>query len=340
MSDLTNSHDHFFKGIFSVKAEAEDFLSNYLPEEVAGLLKLDTLELGKDTYVDPELRESLSDLVYRVETTSAGPAVVYILFEHKSRPEPLIAFYLLRYMVKMWGQFIEQGWKAPLPPIIPLVFYHGPARWELDRRFQGLVAHHPALQSFLPDFQFLFYDLGPHQTEEIRGRFRLQAALLMLCLIFHPNLRYRIREILERLGRLEWPEDADLFRKVVHYIEANSDKISELDLSQAVHDVYGDIKEDAMPGFMQTWVEKGVQKGRQEGLQEGRQEGRQEGSLADARESVVDILESRFGAVPSPLAALINQLDDLAVLKMLRKKAVTVETMDNFRVILGQIKGN
>ncbi|MBF0508336.1 MAG: Rpn family recombination-promoting nuclease/putative transposase [Deltaproteobacteria bacterium] len=335
MSELTSSHDRFFKSIFSVKAEAGDFLSNYLPEEVAGLLKLDTLELGKDTYVDPELQERLSDLVYRVDTTYGGPAVVYILFEHKSYPEPLIAFYLLRYMVKIWGQLIEQGVNN-LPPIIPLVLYHGAATWKEAKKLGKLVEHHPALQSFLPDFHFLFYNLVQYRPEDIKGAIPLRAALLLLKLIFDPELKEWLRLIFELLGRLEWPEYADYFEKVMHYLESNPDKITEQDLHQAVIDAYGDMKEDTMPGLTQSWVQKVIQKGRQE----GRQEGLQQGLLTDARESVLDILESRFGAVSSPLTDLINQLDDPAVLKALRKKAVTVATMEDFRQILGQIKGN
>ncbi|MBF0507657.1 MAG: Rpn family recombination-promoting nuclease/putative transposase [Deltaproteobacteria bacterium] len=57
------------------------------------------------------------------------------------KPEPLIVFYLLRYMVKIWGQLIEQGSKGRLPPIIPLALYHGATRWQVDRRFSRLLDH-------------------------------------------------------------------------------------------------------------------------------------------------------------------------------------------------------
>ncbi|MBF0495914.1 MAG: Rpn family recombination-promoting nuclease/putative transposase [Deltaproteobacteria bacterium] len=325
MSNITNNHDRFFKSVFSVKEEAVDFLANYLPEAVAGILQLDSLELSAGSYVDEELKESLSDLVYRVDTTSAGPALVYILFEHKSYPEPLIAFYLLRYMVKIWGQFIEQGWKGRLPPIIPLVLYHGATRWQVDRRFSRLVDHHPALQSFLPDFRFLCCDLGEYTAEDIRGEATLQITLLLLKFIFHPvELKNRIRDILEMLRRVGQTDSPDYGKKVMSYLISNPDKISSQDLMQAVEEVFKDIKEEDMPGFVQTWYQEGIQKGLQQGL------------LTEAREAVLDILESRFSTVPSPLATLINQLSDTAILKVLRKKAATVATLEDFRQIMEQ----
>ncbi|MBF0475945.1 MAG: Rpn family recombination-promoting nuclease/putative transposase [Deltaproteobacteria bacterium] len=345
MSNITNSHDRFFKSVFSVKEEAADFLANYLPEGVAGILQLDSLELGAGSYVDEDLKESLSDLVYRVDTKSAGPALVYILFEHKSYPEPLIAFYLLRYMVKIWGQLIEQGSKGRLPPIIPLVLYHGATKWQVDRGFSRLVDHHPALQSFLPDFRFLYYDLGEYEEEDIRGEAGLRMTLVLLKLIFHPvELKERIRDILEMLRQMERTGRPDYGKKVMSYLISNQDKISHQDLMRAVEEVFKDIKEGDMPGFVQTWYQEGIQKGllqgRQEGLQQGMQQGLQQGLLTEAREAVLDILESRFSAVPSPMAALINQLGDTAVLKKLRKKAATVETLEDFRQVMEQTCGN
>ncbi|MBF0508240.1 MAG: Rpn family recombination-promoting nuclease/putative transposase [Deltaproteobacteria bacterium] len=120
--------------MFSGKEEARDFLLNHLPESVVGLLDLDSLEPGKDTFVDQELRESLSDLIYQVYTKADSQAYVYVLFEHKSHPEPLIALHFLRYMVRIWEHQVKQGVGRYLPPIIPLVVYHG---WKHGRPMIG-----------------------------------------------------------------------------------------------------------------------------------------------------------------------------------------------------------
>ena len=65
-------------------------------------------------------------------------------------------------------------------------------------------------------------------------------------------------------------------------------------------------------------------------LQEGRQEGRQEGSLAQARESVIEALEIRFGEVSNDLRERINALDNLRALKAQHRRAITVPSLDQF----------
>ncbi|MBF0552747.1 MAG: Rpn family recombination-promoting nuclease/putative transposase [Deltaproteobacteria bacterium] len=76
--EIVNSHDRFFKSVFSNKEEAADFLLNYLPGEVVQELNLETLKPRKDTFVDDNLKERLSDLLYEVDTADGGRALVYI----------------------------------------------------------------------------------------------------------------------------------------------------------------------------------------------------------------------------------------------------------------------
>ena len=65
-------------------------------------------------------------------------------------------------------------------------------------------------------------------------------------------------------------------------------------------------------------------------LQEGRQKGRQEGSLTQARESVIEALEIRFGEVSNDLRERINALDNLRALKAQHRRAITVPSLDQF----------
>jgi hypothetical protein len=65
-------------------------------------------------------------------------------------------------------------------------------------------------------------------------------------------------------------------------------------------------------------------------LQEGRQEGRQEGSLAQARESVIEALEIRFGEVSNDLRERITALNNLRTLKAQHRRAITVPSLDQF----------
>jgi hypothetical protein len=68
----------------------------------------------------------------------------------------------------------------------------------------------------------------------------------------------------------------------------------------------------------------------QEGRKVGRQEGRQEGSLTQARESVIEALEIRFGEVSNDLRERINAFDNLRTLKAQHRRAITVPSLDQF----------
>jgi hypothetical protein len=61
-----------------------------------------------------------------------------------------------------------------------------------------------------------------------------------------------------------------------------------------------------------------------------REEGVQEGSLAQARESVIEVLEIRFGEISTELHERINALDNLRTLKIQLRRAITVSSIDQF----------
>lgn len=101
MSELTNPHDRFFKESFSRPEIARDFLARYLPPTVATLFDLDTLELRKDSFIDRDLQQPFSDLLYQLSLRQGAKVFVYTLLEHKSSVEPLTSFQLLRYKVRI-----------------------------------------------------------------------------------------------------------------------------------------------------------------------------------------------------------------------------------------------
>jgi hypothetical protein len=97
MDEIASPHDTFFRESFSRREIATDFLRWHLPADLLAEIDLDTLEIGKDSYVSSDLRSAYSDLVYRVQHRD-GPLSVYLLFEHKSRPEHWTLLQLLRYI--------------------------------------------------------------------------------------------------------------------------------------------------------------------------------------------------------------------------------------------------
>ena len=67
MDKINNPHDNFFRKTWSDPRVAGDFLANYLPETVAKHVDLTQLKIQTGSFVDKDLREHYSDILYEVD---------------------------------------------------------------------------------------------------------------------------------------------------------------------------------------------------------------------------------------------------------------------------------
>ncbi len=212
MDIVNNPHDKFFKQVLGNGETAGDFLKNYLPQDLLANIDLDSLEIQKDTYIEKELEERFSDILYHVRI-KGKEGFIYFLFEHKSYSYQIIALQLLKYMVSIWDQKVKKEQKSTLPPIISLVLYHGKERWQIEHNFSSLIDGIEDLpeyvKRYIPDYEYLFYDFSPYSAEEIRGGVELQIFIGLLNAIFKEEEEFlatvgRSRLGLEELGRSQW----------------------------------------------------------------------------------------------------------------------------------------
>lgn len=121
-AQLPTPHNNLFHYAFSHATAVRSLLETHLPTNVRGILDLRTLTLQKESFIDPRLRESHSDLLYSVQMLrqgeSQGDDLVYILLEHKSQSDELTCFQLLRVAVSdfhsrfwIWGRFRTSRWQ-------------------------------------------------------------------------------------------------------------------------------------------------------------------------------------------------------------------------------------
>jgi predicted transposase/invertase (TIGR01784 family) len=204
---LQNPHDKFFKELFSEKEEVTEFITQTFPKEIVQNLNLDTLELDNTSFVDEELQEHFSDLVYNCVYQGKISLKITLLFEHKSfQPATSIQFQLMRYMLRIWEQNISQ--KEKLSPIIPIIIYHGKNEWkrrDLSQYFVEEGEMDSSLIRFLPQFDYLLTDLTTYQDAEIKQIFKLislQTGLLLMKKIFEKQLEDDLKVIFEAVNEL------------------------------------------------------------------------------------------------------------------------------------------
>jgi len=56
-NDLHHSHDKLFRETWSDLSNAKSFLQSYLPAKVLRLVRLDSLEICKDSFIEADLRQ-------------------------------------------------------------------------------------------------------------------------------------------------------------------------------------------------------------------------------------------------------------------------------------------
>jgi predicted transposase/invertase (TIGR01784 family) len=345
---LRNPHDRFFKELFSRQETVQEFLRYYLPPQITSHLDLSRLEIRKDTFIDPDLSEHFSDLLYKAPLSGGGAVYLYILFDHKSYPDPMVAYQLLRYMVKIWDLWLRQrqgkGRPKRLPLILPLVFYHGRSRWGMEPVFRGLFEVPEDMRQYLPDYQYELIDLSRYTDEEIRGGIILRVGMLLLKYIFRDELREKMSGIFELLSRLEEKESGlEYLETILRYLAGGTEKIAEEQLTETVRELF-EKGENMMATLVEQWYnrgwhkgrQEGWQKGRQEGREEGRQEGRQKGWLEDRIEALGQILAIRFGVTLTKLTKYQQRLKELSLnsLKRVTEIALTVDTLTEFEAEL------
>jgi predicted transposase/invertase (TIGR01784 family) len=324
MSEMVNPHDKFFKEVFSHKDTAGDFLANYLPEPVLNLLDRDRIEIVKESFIEKDLKEYFSDILYKVYLAES-PAYLYMLFEHKSYPDRLTALQVLEYMVKIWRLHLKQNPGKGLPIIIPLVVYHGAEPWRSGTRLTDLLSGPTeALADYIPDFQFLLYDLTRYRDEDIKGMIVSRVGLLVMKHIFRDDLPDLLKRVMELLSELSDTKRAlDYVETIIRYVINASDTVNLKDLKTIIEQSYFQKKE----GELMTIAEQ------------LRREGHQQGQLEATREGILDNLEARFRITPQDIVKELKAINDISVLKQLRKKAAVIEGLEQFREMVRKAGG-
>ena len=96
---MDNPHDSVVRQTLGRPEVAAGYFRYNLPKDLLDHLDLGTLERVQDSFVDPELHPSASDLLFTVDYLSQGDAegepqklLLYLLIEHKSYPERMTLF--------------------------------------------------------------------------------------------------------------------------------------------------------------------------------------------------------------------------------------------------------
>ena len=310
---------------------AQDFLANYLPEKVLKQIDLSTLEICKDSFVQEDLNEYFSDLLYRVSFAPNIPGYIYLLFEHKSYPQRLLPLHLLEYMLNIWKQEVKQRNLNQLPLIVPLVLYHGQEGWEHVTLKDIIAGPNEILETYIPDFEYVFYDLSSVPDEDIKKTVMTGVGLLALKYSRDPDCLHKLPEIFSLLRQL-LNQDTGLryLETVLRYL---LNTVEDADLHELKEIANATLSSDQEEIIMTI-----AEKLRQEGYQQGMQQGTEHGSRQKAREDILEVLQAKFEDIPAELNSKVENITDLYLLKSLLKSAAKCTSLKEFHTALDKLQ--
>ncbi|MFS8066845.1 MAG: Rpn family recombination-promoting nuclease/putative transposase, partial [Byssovorax sp.] len=260
------------------------------------------------SFVNEDLQDCYSDILYAAHL-SGREALIYVLWEHKSEPEPLTPLQVLRYMVRIWDQHLaslprkKRGEVRKLPVIVPVVLHHGRDGWTAAASFEEMLDADEELLAALGEhvlrLRLIIDDLGKQSDDELYGRAATSFARLVLWALKNAReagwLGGEIGRWKELIAAVLAERDGTraltaLFRYI---LQTNPTVEREVLRGLLPEDGGAEVEEAVM-----NWFEREVDR--------GRRDGRREGERTAERRVVLKLLRLRFGELPAAVVARVE----------------------------------
>ncbi|HZI03793.1 MAG TPA: Rpn family recombination-promoting nuclease/putative transposase [Archangium sp.] len=343
---MSGPHDLFARYTFGHPERAAAELRAVLPAHVVSEVDWASLTREPGSVVDPELRETESDLLFTARLHTGRPLLLYVLLEHQSSVDRWMALRMLRYVVRHVERWRQEHPKSELLPIIiPLVMYHGPdGAWTAPRRVEDLFdlpegeAERERWRALVPRFEYLLDDLTAEREAALSARPGPPLARLAWLVLRYGRTGEMARKLPDWVALFAQvqagPEGAEHLVVVIHYLVWTEDKAVHAAARQVLHSVMdAERAEELMGTWAEEMIERGLQQGRVEGLargrEEGREEGLQQGLIRGRAEAILRILSARRVHVDEEARQRILTCADMATLDRWFDRSLNAATLSD-----------
>ncbi len=307
-------HDALFRSAFDAPADAAALLRELLPPAIRDAVAWDTLAHDRGSFIDRELAERHTDLLFSASLRAGAPGLVYLLLEHQSSVDVAMPQRMLAYQSRIWDRFRKRHPHAPLPPIVTALVSHAPGGWNAARAFEELFAGEvmaiPGLAALVPRCSMVTLDLAQLTNEELKGRSLAAFQQLALWALRDAQAPPRLlanfdawRAVMSQAGRTR--TGLGQLSVLFTYLYQVLDPVYWDELRARIRSLGPHTEEATM-----TIAEMFREEGRQEGRREGRREGRQEGRVATLRRLLVLRFQALDAASEARLQAATPEVID------------------------------
>ena len=302
MVDLHNPHDVLVNVTFEDPRLAGIFFHENLPDRIAQHLDYKLPEHIDGSFFDESLAGSQCDALFRVRTKkTSNPVYLYVLLEHKSTPEPDLPLQLSSYTGRIWKRRVKENGPASLralPPVIPMVLYTGQRHWNVPEGLREMIAGEPDL-CILPGELYILSNLKETPSANLSRDAELKSVLT--------TMKF---EAMENLAQVLNNLSPELRRQVLYYIVGVYEGVELEGILAALRLDNANEMED----YVGTIAETLLAEGKAHGLAEGMVTGEAKGLVEGKAETLMRLMERRFGPLPRKnrqriAAAKIDQIE-------------------------------
>jgi predicted transposase YdaD len=316
-----------------------DLLMDVAPD-LASRFDFSTVEPADRSFLMEDWRRREADLLFRIpfqEGESERPALVCVLVEHQSAPDPRMPLRMLLYAVlywerewKAWEDHHEPGEPLSLSPILPVVFHTGADPWRTHRDLAELITGPEALRAFVPNWQPLFWDLAERSPEALLDSAEVWLRALAVVRaeeaedapfeLIYGQVFKRFEEL---IGRQEVRRQDLIWFVISWALRRRPGSERERLLAIAIECQTSAKRKREIEAMAKT-IEKTWE---QELLAEGEARGEARGLVRGRREDLRLVLQQRFGPLAPTVLQRIEAIDDPERLKSCFQQALDAATL-------------
>ncbi|UCM85393.1 MAG: Rpn family recombination-promoting nuclease/putative transposase [Rickettsia endosymbiont of Culicoides impunctatus] len=306
-------HDEIFRKSMENPIVAQEFLATHLPKDVMALIDSTSLKLEKDSFIESDLSETISDVLFSVKFNDQD-GYIFLLLEHQSTVDKMMAFRLFKYIINICDLYLTTNPKAivnsgefgarsdgatpisnrratsdnvpnfssidykSLPLIYPLILYNGKKKYNASLNIWNLFSHPDLARGFwINDCQLI--NVHDIPDEELKEKVWSGILLFFLKHIHERQLLKRWQEISHLLPKLsEITIGYDHIRNLLQYTLTFIEQNDKIELEKILKNSLTKEKgEELMPSIAQVWKEEGIQIGLQDGIKIGEARGEARG---------------------------------------------------------------
>ena len=286
-------------------------------------------------------RDYLCEIPYRVGD-GERQALVCVLIEHQTQPNPRMPLRTLIYAVFYWEKCLRAWESSPspravfrLPTIVPIVLHASPGRWTGPRTIADMLDEPAAFHPFAPVWKPIFWEVGEHTAQEWLAS---EDPFLQLMAIVRAENAERdealavYREMLRQFADLReqnamrWTH---LLRFALGWVVNRRPRSERSDWIQATEESQTSVlaKEEIRnmgKTIAQSWVEEGFEMGQAKGIEIGQAKGIEIGAVKTLHAMIDRIGRKRLGEPPEQVRTELLAINDVARLERLSDRVLDV----------------